>query len=253
MKLKNTLAAAVIALTLGPASSWATVIWSSTASGSGADGALSASATFAVSDGQIVVTLTNTLSAALFVSAGQALSDISFTLGSAPGSLVGSSAAGQFGDASGTPVTVTYVATDTFNGDATPLRWLGQGPPPNGGSGFFSIVGNTITMEAIGGGSPSQMIAPFVADGGAYPAGNNGLQQQNSYVIGPGTFTLDLDGVTENTTILSATFSFGTGPDTFLPGTTPIPENESPEPNSLALLGLAGLLVGFMVRRRQVS
>src|SRR5438094_139999 len=38
------------------------------------------------------------------------------------------------------------------NVPGSPVRWLGQGPPPPGGTGFFSIVGNTITMEAIGGG-----------------------------------------------------------------------------------------------------
>src|SRR5215471_2856038 len=193
LNMKKLCFAASLTLMLASTSSWATLI--SFASGSGPDGPLSASATFTVSDGKIIVTLTNTLSAALFVSAGQALSDISFTLGNAPGNLTGSSASGQFGDTSGTPnVTVTYVATDTFNGDATPLRWLGQGPPPPGGMGFFSIAGNTITMEAIGGGSPSQMISPFVADGGHYPAGNNGLQQQNSYVIGSATFELDPSG-----------------------------------------------------------
>ena len=40
----------------------------------------------------------------------------------------------------------------------------------------------------------------------------------NPFVVGPATFTLALSGVTADTTITSATFSFGTGPDTFVTG-----------------------------------
>jgi hypothetical protein len=88
--------------------------------------------------------LTNTLAADVFRSAGQALSDISFTLSNAPGTLGATSASGQFGniDANGT---VTYTRCDV-QGSATftsPTRWLGDQ-----GLRSFSIVGNTITLES---------------------------------------------------------------------------------------------------------
>src|SRR5438477_10182730 len=90
-----------------------------TASGTGSDGALAASAAFTTSNGVIDVTLTNLLGASVIRSAGQALSDISFTLSNAPGSLGATSASGQLGNVSGTGV-VTYVA-------GSPTRWLGAG------------------------------------------------------------------------------------------------------------------------------
>jgi hypothetical protein len=102
-----------------------------------------------------------------------------------------------------------------------PTRWLGAG-----GQGGFSVVGNTVTLEAIGGGQPSQMIVPFQTNGGVYSNVNNGFDNFEPYTIGPATFGLNLSGVTANTTITSAIFSFGTGPDTFLPGTS-VPEPAS--------------------------
>jgi hypothetical protein len=104
------------------------------------------------------------------------------------------------------------------------------------------------------------MIAPFIAEGGIYTNLNNGFDNFNPYVIGPATFTLALSGVTANTTVTSATFSFGTGPDTFLSGTCtsgctspppppPPPPRVIPEPGTLLLLG--STLVGFGILRRR--
>jgi PEP-CTERM motif len=201
-----------------------------TASGTGTDGALSASAVFVTSAGQVFLTLTNTLGADTIRSVGQAVSDISFTLSNAPGTNGPNSSIGQQGNVSSTGV-VTYVA-------GSPDRFLGIG------GGSFTIVGNTITLEAIGSGQPTQLIIPFKADGTTYGNTNPGFDAHNPYTIGPASFTLLLTGVTENTTVSDVTFSFGTGPDTFLPGT---PGTQTPEPASVlmlgsGLLGLAGIL-----------
>jgi len=206
------------------------------ASGTGSDGALSASAQFTTSAGSIQIILTNTLAANLFSAPGQALSDISFTLSNAPGTLGTTSAVGQQGNISSTGV-VTYTT-------GSPSHFLGQG-----GGGTFSINGNTILMEAIGGGQPSEMIAPFLANGGTYTSANGGTLNFNPYTIGPGTFTLNLSGVTAGTTVTSATFSFGTQPDTFIPGT---PTTTTPEPSGLLLVGTGIAGAAAMVRRRIV-
>src|SRR5205807_10569091 len=93
--------------------------------GTGSDGALAANADFTTSSGLLSVTITDTLTASQIRSAGQPVSDLSFTLSNAPGTLGATSAMGQLANI-GAGGTVTDVA-------GTPLRWLGQGPPPPGG------------------------------------------------------------------------------------------------------------------------
>ena len=175
---------------------------------------LGARADFTTSAGLLAVTVTNTLAPNQIISAAQAVSDIIFTLSNAPGSLGATTASAQLVNV-GAGGTVTNVS-------GSPVRWLGQGPPPPNGTGFFSIVGNTITMEAIGGGQPSQMILPA---GGPYTNANGSITggQFNPFVNGSAAFTLALAGVSAATTITGATFSFGTGPDTFITGHVPIP------------------------------
>jgi len=237
----SALAMVPLALALATPANATTITFN--ASGTGSDGALAASAAFTTSAGLLQVTLTNLLSASSIISAGQALSDISFTLSNAPGTLGATSASGQQGNVSGTGV-VTYVA-------GSPTRFLGAG-----GQGSFGIVGNTVTLEAIGGGKPTEMITPSLANGGTFSSVNNGFQQFNPYTIGPATFSLALSGVTANTTITSATFSFGTGPDTFLLGTPntppPPPPSPVPEPSSLLLLG-TGIVSGAGLLRRTMG
>jgi len=225
-RMARPFAVAALALALAPGPANADFF---TASGTGSDGALSATATVTTGNGTVTVTLENTLAANVIRSAGQALSDFSFTLSNAPGTLGTTSATGQLGDVSSTGV-VTYVAGD-------PTRWLGAG-----GQGGFSIVGNTVTLETIGGGQPTQMIAPFIANGGTFTNVNQGFQNFNPYVIGPATFTLALSGVTAGTTVTGAVFSFGTGPDTFIP---------VPEPTSWAMMAIGLVSVGVVRRLRR--
>ena len=219
-------------LALQPAAA-ATVTFLGT--GSGSDGPLSASAAFTTGSGSLSVTLTNLLSAATIVSAGQTVSDLRFTLSNAPGALGATSATGTFATFNGT-------ATPTLTA-GNPTRWVGAG-----GQGMFSIVGNTITLEAIGGGQPDQLILPA---GITYPAANSSITRNNSnsfspFIDGSATFTLALAGVTAATTITGASFSFRTGPDTFITG-VPTP---MPLPGTLPLFA-AGLLGLWTLRRKR--
>jgi hypothetical protein len=205
-----------------------------TASGVGSDGALHAEADFTVSAGQIQVTITNLLSAATIISIGQSVSDLSFTLSNAPGALGTATASGQL-------VNVA-VGGGITNVSGTPARWINSAI-----GGGVTISGNTVTLEAIGHGQPNQLILP--ADGGGgYPDANASIRVHSPDTDGPATFTIDLAGVTDLTTITAVTFSFGTGPDTFLDGTPGGPS--VPEPTTLVLLG-SGLLGLCYARRRR--
>ena len=203
------------------------------ASGSGSDGALDAEANFTISTGQIQVTITNLLNPATIISVGQAVSDLSFTLSNAPGTLGTTTAVGQLVNVN------NHLVTDA---SGTPDRWLSSS---NGG---FAITGDTILLEAIGGDQPTELIWPS-DDAGKYPDANPGSKSHNPYVDGPATFTLDLSGVTSSTTISGVQFSFGTGPDTVLAGRDPTPV---PEPASLVLLA-TGLTALWPLRLRRRS
>jgi hypothetical protein len=241
------IAALGMSVVLGVPVAQATVI-TFQASGSDSDGALAGSATFTTHTGFIDITLSNLLTTSTFHNQGQALSDLVFTLSNAPGTHTGDAASGQLGNIASSGA-VTYTS-------GSPARFLGEGPLPPDGQGSFSISGNTITMEAIGGGQPSQMIVPFVADGGGFASVVNGITNFNPYTIGLASFKLDLSGVTENTTVLAASFSFGTGPDISLADTVCTTCGGGgtqlvPEPTSLLVLGSSLLILGLITSRRR--
>ena len=210
------------------------------ASGTGSDGALSASAGFSISNGSIEVTLTNTLDASVIRSAGEALSGVIFTLsnGTTTTSLTGDTATGQLVN-----VTGTNGVTDK---SGAPDRWL------NVGGGSSAISNQTITLETLGGGKPSEMILPYIVTTGTYSNSNGNFTNFNENVDGPAMFTLNLAGVTRATTITSVKFLFGTGPDTTLTGTEQV--QSAPEPSTfvIAVVGALGFL-GYGLRRRARS
>ena len=109
------------ALALQPAGA-ATATLSGT--GTGNDGALGASAAFTTSTGLLTVTLSNTLAANVIRSAGQAVSDLSFTLSNAPGTLGATTATGTFANVQWlAPPRRSRRESDPVAGSRAPLRW----------------------------------------------------------------------------------------------------------------------------------
>jgi len=223
-----------VPLILGPPSAQAATSSFTTGTASG----VSASATFVTGTNTVAVTLSNTLAASAFTNSAQAISDISFTTSTAlSGTPTGSGATGSLINISTTG--------DVTPAAGTPTRWTD--------AGSITRSGNTITATVLGGGQPSQMVAPTPGPGPIeFPNVNQGVANFNPYVSGTLSFTVAVTGVTSSTTITSATFSFGTGPETFVPGvptTTPVPE-----PSTLAIAGLGTLgFLGYGLRRRLKS
>ena len=87
--------------------------------------------------------------------------------------------------------------------------------------------------------------------GGVYTNANGSIAgngPHNPFIDQQGMFTLTVAGVTNATTITSATFSFGTTAGIDVPG---IPTSPVPEPSSVLLLG--SLVGGVFVSLRKRS
>jgi PEP-CTERM motif len=223
---RSALIIASAGLLLGSAPANAAIFLAS-ASGSGPDGALSASATITTNTNSIVVALSSLINNP--TSAGQEVSDISFVLGNTPSALSLTSASGTLIDiAAGGAVTSPPAGT-------TITHW------------GVSLTGSTVLLEAAGPAAPGGQPIDLIIGTGPFTNANASIAVHSPSIEGTGTFTLSALGVTSATSISNVVFSFGTGPDTFLPGTV----RAVPEPSTWAMVMLGFFGVGFIAYRKK--
>jgi hypothetical protein len=196
-----------------------------------------ACADFTTSDGQLEITLTNLLADPINVI--QALSDLSFTLDD---ETLGS---GTLGASAAQEITIAGDGTFTTGGTVA-TGWVLSG---TGGSYLLDV------LAGPGHAGPAHLIiGPPNAGSGNYDAANASIAgngPHNPFLNQVATFTIDLTGITAETVVTSATFSFGTTAGVTVPGGPPLPG--IPEPGTLLLLaaGLFALAGGQRYLRRR--
>jgi hypothetical protein len=194
---------------------------------------VNASATFTTSDGQIAVTLTDLLANPTTVA--QLISDLSLTLST--GQTIGTLAS-----SSGTQINVAANGTFTLGATAST------------GWGLNNNVSGGLQLDALGFVGPALLIIGPPDAGGVYSAANNSIAgngPHNPFIDGSATFLLDVLGVTADTTVTTATFSFGTTEGDNVPGVPGVPL-----PGALPLFGtgLVGLvLLGWRRKKAKID
>ena len=214
------LIAAGIGLVLATSSAQA-ITYTATASGTGGDGPESASASITTGLNLLTVSLSSLI--ANPTAAGQEVSDIEITLGSVPTSASLSSSSG----------TLINIAP-------------GGAVTPAGGSITHwgtALSGATVTLATAGPGSVGGSPIDLIIGPGPYTNANPSITGRNPQIQDTGTFLLSVLGITSSTTVTSVQFSFGTGPDSFLPGrltAVPLPAALPLFATGLGALGLLG-------------
>ena len=189
------------------------------------NGSVDASAIITLGNGTVTVTLTDLLQNP--VSSGQTLSGINFNISGASGSATLATATG-------------YTTSIMSGGSYTPSATAGNLAHWGATTSNLSTIGivGMMPYDLIVGPDNLGGFSGTSVSGGKYSAANNGFGNFNPYVLGSATFTIDISGVTSNSTLSEVNFEFGTQPET-VPG---VPTTYSPVPEP----GVAGVLVGCL-------
>jgi hypothetical protein len=235
--MKGNLIAGAIALTMAVAAQANTFTFV-TPSGSTdpAGEPVDAQAVLMTGTGSLSIALSNLLTASQMKSAGQLISDLSFTLTgvTSTGSVTSSTATFVNVAADGTPSMATVTGTDQ-------VGWK------------FSNSGSTYTLDGLAGtATPAHTIIGGTAGDftTAYSGANASIAgngPHNPFAQGTADWVLSIPGLTDTTSISSVVFSFTTASGVDVTG---VPKTGGvPEPATLGLLGLG--LAGLGLARRK--
>ncbi len=236
------LIAAMACCVVAPLAS-ADVVYSFTADGFTQNVAQQATAVFDFSDDGSMLTLTLTDDVNPTEKIASLLDGFSFTLSQSP--------------LTQELLSVTPIAVINCNGLSDPSSACpaGDGVDPYGYGSI--LVGDQITLGAgYKNGGFSYMPYGIVNVNYVAPGGEGGLSndKHNPLLVGPVVFTFALTGLTTAPEVTSTTFLFGTVPNSqpgeCTTGTCSQFDTNVPEPQTLALLGIGLLGVGFSMRRQ---
>jgi PEP-CTERM motif-containing protein len=210
----------------------ATITYDTPSGSTTSGGPVDATATFVTGDGTIGVTLTDLLANPTDVA--QLISDLSFTLSNGATS-------GTIASSSGQELTVAGDGTFT-TGSTVATGWA------------LNSTATGLQLDALGTASaPSHLIIGPPDASNLYSNANGSIAgngPHNPFLNGTATFMLDIAGVTADTTVDSATFSFGTTEGADLVPGTPRNQPTVPEPGTYAMMAVGLGLVGLAQLRR---
>jgi hypothetical protein len=198
---------------------------------------VNARADITTSAGSITITLTNLLANPTAIS--QCISDFSFTVGNG-GSLTGSSQTG----ANAQEITINSGGSFTLGATLTTVAAVGW---PYSST---ATVGTLNVLAGAGAAGPAHLIIGPPGPGGTYSNANGSIAgngPHNPALDLTSTFTITGAGITADTTITAAVFSFGTTAGVDVPG---VPTSAVPEP-STALGAVTAVLFGLAFGRRR--